>query len=73
MELKMAIASRGKVDVILGDLAQVVLISSDNVKAFCYKVKKMVEEAKKAYKEASKVEPKLVVVREVLHRLVSSA
>ena len=33
----------------------------------------MVEEAKKAYKEASKVELKLVVVREVLQRLVSSA
>ncbi|KAL5573981.1 hypothetical protein UlMin_023578 [Ulmus minor] len=65
----MAIASRGKVDAILGDLAQAVFFSSNNVKAFCYKVKKMVEEAKKAYKEALKVEPELVVVREVLHRL----
>ena len=71
--MKMAIASRGKVDAILGDLAQAIFFNSDNVKAFCYKVKKMVEEAKKAYKEASKVELKLVVVREVLQRLVSSA
>ncbi|KAL5541464.1 hypothetical protein UlMin_009174 [Ulmus minor] len=65
----MAIASCKKVDTILGDLAQGVFFSSDNVKAFCYKVKKMVEEAKKAYKEALKVEPELVVAREVLHRL----
>ena len=46
--------------------------SLDNVKAFCYKVKKMVKEAKQAYKEALKVEPELVVAREVVHRLVSS-
>ncbi|KAL5547047.1 hypothetical protein UlMin_006734 [Ulmus minor] len=51
-ELKMAIRSRRKVDSILGDLAQAVLFSSDNVKAFCYKVKKMVV-AKKAYQEES--------------------
>ena len=50
--MKMAIASRGKVDAILGDLAQAIFFNSDNVKAFCYKVKKMVEETKKAYKEA---------------------
>ena len=33
----------------------------------------MVEEAKKAYKEDSNVEPELVVARDVLYWLVSSA
>ena len=69
----MAIASCGKVDAILGDLAQAVLFSSDNLKVFCYRVKKMLEEANKDYKEASKVEPEFFVTRDVLYRLVSFA
>uniref|UniRef100_A0A2N9GD77 Uncharacterized protein n=1 Tax=Fagus sylvatica TaxID=28930 RepID=A0A2N9GD77_FAGSY len=81
-ELKMAMvtARRGsdavRVDSVLEDLNQAVSLSSDNAKAFCllgecYEVKKMGEEAKKAYEDALKVEPRLTVARDALARLSS--
>ncbi|KAL5559959.1 hypothetical protein UlMin_036170 [Ulmus minor] len=77
-ELKIAIGRHGKVDAALGDLTEAVLLSSDNVKAFCllgecYELKQMGEEAKKAYDEALKLEPELAVAKEALQRLGSSS
>ncbi|KAF4352141.1 hypothetical protein CsatB_008274 [Cannabis sativa] len=76
-ELKMAMARRGKVDSVITDLDEAVKLSPDNAKAFCllgecYEVKKMEEEARKAYEDALKVEPELAVAQQGLDRLTSS-
>ncbi|XP_062100972.1 uncharacterized protein LOC133806890 [Humulus lupulus] len=75
-ELKMAVARRGKVDSVTTDLVEAVGLSPDNAKAFCllgecYEVKKMEDEARKAYEDALKVEPELAVALEALDRLTS--
>ncbi|KAK7825730.1 hypothetical protein CFP56_032791 [Quercus suber] len=81
-ELKMAMAANARrggekrVDSAVDDLNEAVSLSSDNVRAFCllgecYEMKKMNEEAKKAYEDALKIEPKLTVAREALNRLGS--
>ncbi|KAE8057088.1 hypothetical protein FH972_013807 [Carpinus fangiana] len=75
-ELKVAMARRGQVDSAVADLTQALTLSPENAKAFCllgecYEAKKMRDEAKKAYEDALRVEPKLTVAREALDRLGS--
>ncbi|KAJ7965832.1 Tetratricopeptide repeat like superfamily protein [Quillaja saponaria] len=71
-ELKMAIDKQIRVDSALADLTDAVKLSTDNAKAFCllgecYEVKKMREEAMKAYEEALRVEPQLAAAQEALN------
>jgi tetratricopeptide (TPR) repeat protein len=75
-ELKVAMARRGQVDSAVADLTLALTLSPDNAKAFCllgecYEAKKMGEEAKKAYEDALRVDPKLTAAREALDRLGS--
>ena len=75
-ELKVAMARRGQVDSAVADLTQALTLSPENAKAFCllgecYEAKEMRDEAKKAYEDALRVEPKLTVAREALDRLGS--
>ncbi|XP_059462045.1 uncharacterized protein LOC132191041 [Corylus avellana] len=75
-ELKVAMARRDQVDSAVTDLTQALTLSPENAKAFCllgecYEAKKMIDEAKKAYEDALRVEPKLTVAREALDRLGS--
>ena len=75
-ELKMAMTRHGKVDSAMTDLVEAVALSPDNAKAFsllgeCYEVKKMVDEAKKAYEDALRIEPELALARQALDRLTS--
>lgn len=75
-ELKMGFNKRGRVDSVLDDLTRALELSPDNAKAFCllgecYEVKKMKEEARKAYLDALRVEPRLDLAREALDRLGS--
>ncbi|KAK6940255.1 Tetratricopeptide repeat 1 [Dillenia turbinata] len=73
-ELRIAVNRRGGADTAIEDLVEAVRLSKDHVKAWCllgecYEMKKMKEEAKKAYEEAIAVEPELKVAREALDRL----
>lgn len=75
-ELKVAMARGGKVDSAVADLTEALTLSPENANAFrllgeCYETKKMGEEAKKAYEDALRVDPKLTVAREALDRLGS--
>lgn len=76
-ELRLAVSRRGQVDSAVEDLVESVRLKGDNVKAFCllgqtYKKKGMVEEAKKAYEDALKVQPNYALAHEALARLASS-
>nr|XP_004288856.2 PREDICTED: uncharacterized protein LOC101291379 [Fragaria vesca subsp. vesca] len=76
-EIKMSMNRPARVDSVIEDLTLAVKLSPENVKAFCtlgecYEEKKMTEEAKKAYEEALKIQPRLAVAKEALDRLGSS-
>ncbi|KAL6176777.1 hypothetical protein ACLB2K_053410 [Fragaria x ananassa] len=76
-EIKMSMNRPARVDSVIEDLTLAVKLSPENVKAFCtlgecYEEKKMKEEAKKAYEEALKIQPRLAVAKEALDRLGSS-
>ncbi|KAL6179301.1 hypothetical protein ACLB2K_050817 [Fragaria x ananassa] len=73
-EIKMSMNRPARVDSVIEDLTLAVKLSPENVKAFCtlgecYEEKKMKEEAKKAYEEALKIQPRLAVAKEALDRL----
>lgn len=73
-ELTMGMNRRGRVESVIEDLSEAVKLSGDNAKAFCllgecYEVKKMTEEAKKAYEEALRIQPGLVLAQGALDRL----
>ncbi|XP_054789013.1 uncharacterized protein LOC129294616 [Prosopis cineraria] len=75
-ELKMAMNERGRADSALTDLIESVKLNSKNVKAFCllgqcYEAKMMKMEARTAYEDALKVEPRSTVAQEALSRLGS--
>lgn len=75
-ELKVALNRRGRVDSAIDDLVDSVTLKKDNARAFyllgeCYEKEEMREEARKAYEDAVRVEPKLTVAREALDRLGS--
>ncbi|KAL6180130.1 hypothetical protein ACLB2K_046797 [Fragaria x ananassa] len=73
-EIKMSMNRPARIDSVIEDLTLAVKLSPENVKAFCtlgecYEEKKMTEEAKKAYEEALKIQPRLAVAKEALDRL----
>ncbi|KAA8538191.1 hypothetical protein F0562_027799 [Nyssa sinensis] len=73
-ELKLALARSEQVDSAVMDLVNSVKLRNDNPQAFyllgeCYETKGMVEEARKAYEDALKVEPRYIMPREALGRL----
>ncbi|XP_027093485.1 uncharacterized protein [Coffea arabica] len=73
-ELRLALSRRGQVDSAVEDLVESVKLKGDNARAYCllgdsYKKKGMVEEAKKAYEDALKVQPTNSEAREELERL----
>ncbi|KAK7311675.1 hypothetical protein RJT34_09962 [Clitoria ternatea] len=77
-ELRIAASSQPRnVDSALADLKEAVKLSPKNAKAWCLlgeccEGNKMEEEAKKAYKEALELEPRLNTAQEALNRLASS-
>ncbi|PSS17348.1 Tetratricopeptide repeat like superfamily protein [Actinidia chinensis var. chinensis] len=75
-ELKMGLSEQ--IDSAIADLVESVKLRSDSARVYsvlgeCYEKKGLVEEAKKAYEEAVRVEPKWKVAREALERLGSVA
>lgn len=65
-----------RVDSAIKDLVESVRLRGDNPRAYCvlggcYEKKGLVDEAKKAYEQAAKVEPKSVAASEGLARLGS--
>jgi tetratricopeptide (TPR) repeat protein len=73
-ELKFGLSRRGRVDSAIEDLTRAVELGRGNVKAYCllgecYEVKKMGEEAKKAYEEALKIEPSSAVAQVAIDRI----
>ncbi|CAK9163630.1 unnamed protein product [Ilex paraguariensis] len=75
-ELRLAVSRRGQIDSVVQDLVESVRLKNDNAKAYfllgeCYEKKSMREEARTAYEDAIRVEPKYKVAREALDRLGS--
>uniref|UniRef100_A0A5B7AK79 Uncharacterized protein n=1 Tax=Davidia involucrata TaxID=16924 RepID=A0A5B7AK79_DAVIN len=75
-ELKVAPGRSERVDSAVADLVDSVQLRNDNPQAFCllgqcYETKGMAEEARKAYDEALRVEPKSTLARVALDRLGS--
>lgn len=75
-ELRLAVSRRGQVDSAVEDLVESVKLKGDNFRAYCllgesYQKKGMVDEAKKAYEDALKVQPTNSEAQEALDRLAS--
>ncbi|KAL6983118.1 hypothetical protein U1Q18_016512 [Sarracenia purpurea var. burkii] len=76
-ELKVAMGQIERVDSVITDLVESLRLKSDNVRAYsvlsgCYEKKGMVEEARKAYEESTKVQAgAAMAAREALKRLNS--
>ncbi|KAL7175835.1 hypothetical protein ACSBR2_029421 [Camellia fascicularis] len=75
-ELKVGMSQSERVDSAIADLVESVKLKSENaiaqcVLGECYEKKGMVEEARKAYEEAIRVQPRANVAREALQRLTS--
>jgi len=75
-ELKVLMSRDGRVDSAVADLVESVRLKDDNVMSFCllgecYEKKEMKEEARKAYENAIRVEPKSKKAQEALDRLGS--
>jgi len=75
-ELKVLMSRDGRVDSAVVDLVESVRLKDDNVMSFCllgecYEKKEMKEEARKAYENAIRVEPKSKKAQEALDRLGS--
>ncbi|XAR48488.1 hypothetical protein NMG60_11031321 [Bertholletia excelsa] len=75
-ELQLGLGQSQRVDSAIADLVESVKLKNDNAMAYCllgecYEKKEMAEEAKKAYEEALRVEPRARVAREALDRLGS--
>lgn len=75
-ELKVLVSRGGRVDSALADLVESVRLKDDNAMSFCllgecYEKKEMKEEARKAYENAIRVEPKFKEAQLALDRLDS--
>uniref|UniRef100_A0A5B7BNE3 Uncharacterized protein n=1 Tax=Davidia involucrata TaxID=16924 RepID=A0A5B7BNE3_DAVIN len=75
-ELKMTLARGERVDSAVADLVNSVRLKNDNAVAFCllgecYETEGKTEEARKAYEDAVRVEPRYTAAREALVRLGS--